>query len=115
VWILSIENGAAETSQRRSMSSRNLSYTLSYTPRALRLAAPASIHRVIAAKISDGRLPLSPRTLRTSDALNCLGSAERTARQLTRPRGPLLIEFAEPPLLFPEFIQYRFFRADVLA
>lgn len=34
----------------------------SYKPRVLRLTNPASIQRVIAAKISDGRLSFSPRT-----------------------------------------------------
>src|SRR5271156_97045 len=90
---------AAEFSSRDT--ARGWVQTLSYTPRAFRLAAPESIHRVMAAKISDGRLPLRPRTLRTSAALNCLGSDERTARQLTRPRGPLLIALDAPPPLRP--------------
>src|SRR5215469_1105013 len=57
-------------------------------PRFLRLARPASIQRVIAAKISDGRLLLSPRTLRTSEALNCFGICFSTSRQFIRPRPP---------------------------
>src|SRR5579885_753990 len=57
----------------------------SYKPRALRLTIPASIQRVTAAKISEGRLSLSPRTPRTSEALNCLGNCSSTARQLIRP------------------------------
>src|SRR5215469_18583471 len=61
---------------------------------------PPSIQRVIAAKISEGRFCFRPRTLRTSEALNCLGNCERTERQLMRlpPDAPP----ARAPGILPE-------------
>lgn len=58
----------------------------------MRFTVPASIQRVIAAKISDDRLSLRPRTPRTADALNCFGNSAKTLFQLIR-----LARFLEPP------------------
>src|SRR5215472_14620684 len=94
---------SARASSRKNSGLMNHGHQIrSYTPRSLRLTAPESIQRVMAAKISPERLLARPRKPRTSDALKRLGSFSSTTRQFIRPpraAAPLDVETRPSPVI----------------